>query len=654
MRDSPRACYSPPVSSAPFDRINHLPPLLHSLREAVPASASTVFGHMRLFTGRREVDVFLGAGTWTAPALSLIDWRTAPLAEVFFAHEEGETYEVEVGDRSVSGRLLQKNVLSLRAGELVAVQTPTHRIERTEADDWSASPTVPQRIPPRPPAARRPFRSPLEVTLDAAQQRVVDLPDHRSVLLLGEAGFGKTTVALHRMVALQQRATRGFKGAVIVPTEGLRRLTSLMLERRGVRGIEVFTYEAWASSVTRRIFAGLPKRESVNVTTGVSRLKRHPALREVMRAYLEARPRPALDDDRPVKTKLGATRYDLHHLFGDRAYMDRVVAASNGALVPAAAAEVTEHTKIQFSNTTEMDMAHVREDALQTIDGGRIDEGTPMEDAHSIDAEDYAVLFELERMRSQARGEAPVQVGKWDCLLIDEAQEFAPLELALMGRALKPNGTVIVAGDAAQQVDPTSFFGGWDQVMVELGRPQAHRATLEVNYRCPPDVTELARSVLDGRTRPLPAEPSILRSQHESVFHLAVWLTDALRALESEDPSASITVICRTSEAARSFERMLRHGTGARLALEGDFEFRPGLAVTSVPEVKGLEFDYVIVPDAAHTTYTPTADARRALYVAVTRATHRLALAAAGDFSPLLISNARPADQMTAASAPAP
>src|SRR5690349_304232 len=55
MRDSPRACYSPPVSSSPFDRIEHLPPLLHSLREAVPASASTVFGHMRLFTGRREV-----------------------------------------------------------------------------------------------------------------------------------------------------------------------------------------------------------------------------------------------------------------------------------------------------------------------------------------------------------------------------------------------------------------------------------------------------------------------------------------------------------------------------------------------------------------------------------------------------------------------
>jgi len=45
-------------------------------------------------------------------------------------------------------------------------------------------------------------------------------------------------------------------------------------------------------------------------------------------------------------------------------------------------------------------------------------------------------------------------------VVLDETQEFAPLELALIGRALRPGGTLIVAGDEGQQVDPTAYFPG--------------------------------------------------------------------------------------------------------------------------------------------------------------------------------------------------
>jgi DNA helicase IV len=44
----------------------------------------------------------------------------------------------------------------------------------------------------------------------------------------------------------------------------------------------------------------------------------------------------------------------------------------------------------------------------------------------------------------------------------------------------------------------------------------------------------------------------------------------------------------------------------------------------------------VILADASASTYPDTAEARRALYVAVTRATHRLTLASVGPQSPLL------------------
>ncbi len=368
------------------------------------------------------------------------------------------------------------------------------------------------------------------------------------------------------------------------------------------------------------------------------RLKRHPALRDVLRSFVKRRPKAARNEHASTRSEQLATRADLEHLFGDTAWMDRVVEAAHGTVAPAVVAEVQRHTKIQFSETSEGAAARagIRGDALETVDGRRIDEGTPMEDANSVDAEDYAVLFELERLRAHARGEAPADLGTWDCIVVDEAQEFAPIELSLMRRALKPNGTVIVAGDAAQQVDPTAFFEGWPQVMAELGQRGHEKIVLEVNYRCPPDVTELARAVIDpSRTAP-EGLPSVTFAPAWHLFHQATWLLETLHRLEVEDPTASITVAARSPEVARIYARILRHGTAARLALNGEFEFRPGLTVTAIPEVKGLEFDYVLIPDANPSTYPAIDEARRALYVGVTRASHRLVLGTTGAWSPLL------------------
>jgi DNA helicase IV len=58
--------------------------------------------------------------------------------------------------------------------------------------------------------------------------------------------------------------------------------------------------------------------------------------------------------------------------------------------------------------------------------------------------------------------------------------------------------------------------------------------------------------------------------------------------------------------------------------------------VTTVDQVRGLEFDTVIVPDATADAYPDDPAARRALYVAVTRTRHQLVLAAAGKGTPLL------------------
>src|SRR5256885_16934959 len=64
-----------------------------------------------------------------------------------------------------------------------------------------------------------------------------------TVLILGEAGCGKTTVAVHRLRALRRAGSERFRAACIVPNEGLRRLTESLLHRLGLDDVETWRSE---------------------------------------------------------------------------------------------------------------------------------------------------------------------------------------------------------------------------------------------------------------------------------------------------------------------------------------------------------------------------------------------------------------------------
>jgi DNA helicase II / ATP-dependent DNA helicase PcrA len=58
--------------------------------------------------------------------------------------------------------------------------------------------------------------------------------------------------------------------------------------------------------------------------------------------------------------------------------------------------------------------------------------------------------------------------------------------------------------------------------------------------------------------------------------------------------------------------------------------------VTEVSQVKGLEFDYVILVEVGAQAYPDTVESRHLLHIGMTRAAHQLWLVATGDPSPLL------------------
>lgn len=668
-----RVSAAAPPSAAQQQRIADVLQVLEALeaRMALSPLQATLnsdevpcFAHLRVHShrqGSEPRDVFLGQRTLVQPGLTVLDWQTAPLASVFFSCEEGEDYELEHKGRPLAGTLLQRNLLSFVRGALCEIRT-RDAVLRRRGTAWEALPLPPLRMAglrERPEGARH--ASPVEVPLDAAQRAVVDLPAGQSVLVLGEAGCGKTTVALHRLARLLRE--RPQRAALIVPTEGLRRFAEALLERLlagSEARVEVLMYDRFAAEQARRSFTELPKRESLDSTAGILRFKRHPALQVGLQQLAR-------------KAKLPRARWrDLLHLYGDTAVLGRVMAAARsgpyatpqsagveGRLSEASIKELVEHTKIQFGVTAELQWKGTDEERLQAVDGTALDLGTPTQDVGSIDVEDYAVLFELDKLKAAALGQEAPRPRPYDCLMIDEAQELAPLELRLIGRSLAPGGSLVVAGDEGQQVDPTAFFSDWSTTLNDLGmgeRAAHQRAVLSVSYRSPPEVTALARRILPRQqtalpvgqalpapvsAEPDPEHPRVLVQRVETECHLIALLGDALRELRARDPRASIAVIGRNPAAAKRLAQQLAHSVDLHLALGGDFRlghvgFEAVLHVSCVEEVKGLEFDYVFVPDATAAAYPDTPEARRALYVAVTRTVEQLALLSVGRLSPLL------------------
>lgn len=596
---------------------------------AASSAAVPHFARLRVLERGLQRDLLFGTETrWLGRTL-LLDWRVALHTEILFGCEEGDEYEIGQGADRVVGTVLERSFVDGPRGTLSVVRTDRETFVRDPAGRWEAVPRA-STLPPPPTLESDGSRGdPLvDVALDAVQRAVVEAPPGRRVLVLGEAGHGKTTVALHRLAHLRRAARSRFRAAVVVPTEGLRRAVEAALVRLGAPDADAFTFDQFAARQARWAFPGIPRRESQHAPAAVSSLKRNPALRAIL-------PHVALS---PERRRLRARREDLLHLFGDRALLEGLAVAGTGAL-----ADVLEHTHVQFGEVGEREWAHVDDpERLRTVDGRSLDEGTAAEDAGTIDPEDYAVLFELDRLRCAASRQKPRTPRPYDCIVLDEAQELSPLELALVGRCLAPSGDLIVAGDAEQQVDPSAYFGGWDATMAELGAATHDRTVLAMSYRCPAGVTHLAREILAGSGGPVVAsdddgaDDSVQRVRFDGDGRAVAWLADTLRTLRDREPRASFAVIVRTPATVRLLARALRRGLGVRAALDGDFPPRGMVAIAAVRDIKGLEFDHVFVPDASGEAYLDTSGDRRALYVAVTRATHTLSLATGTEWTTLL------------------
>ncbi|MDQ3035162.1 MAG: hotdog fold thioesterase [Myxococcota bacterium] len=269
-----------------------------------------------------------------------------------------------------------------------------------------------------------------------------------------------------------------------------------------------------------------------------------------------------------------------------------------------------------------------------------------------LDREDDALLLRLvQRLRGPlVRGKERL---RYEHILIDEAQDLSPVELAVvMGCSTKAR-SVTLAGDVAQRLHMDNGFKGWAHMLEAIrtrrpGEPKDAAGLIEVEplkvqYRSTHEIIELAQDVLGPLADPegghairSGAPVELFRFTHNG--EAVAFLGEALRELMQSEPRASIALIARYPEQADIYYKGLVNAEVPylRRIAEQDFPFKPGIDVTDVRQVKGLEFDYVVLLEVSRASYPQTDESRHLLHIAATRAAHQLWITSSGEPSLIL------------------
>jgi len=637
---------------------------------------SPYFGHLRLDEKERgSRDVLIGRTTYIEPreGIRIVDWRHAPVSQLYYRYEEGSPYEEQFGDREVEGVVKARRTLTIIDGELQRVTAPQGLFVRS-GDSWTKLDATTMelaggegsavraehlrgRLGAAGGAEQRLDRHLPEIAalLDSKQFEVISSPDSGLVVVQGGAGSGKTTIGVHRMAYLAYQSRARFSSdrmLVVVGTPALRDYIGQLLSALGLGAVLVVTFESWARKMRQRAYHWLKLPVEDNTPVEVARLKTAPALMKLMAERAEQ-----------LRAQQHGTAEDALWLWAevltDRDRLVAAFAADDANQPPAAGAASTARAETRLTEeqldrawrycadrcpavldwTPDDDLVGSRGERIEGADGL-----VEQEDERAIlDPEDDALLLyahQLLRGPLRSRKRKPL---RYEHLFVDEAQDLAAVDLCVLSGIVSDQKSITLAGDTAQRLYVDTGFRDWDEVLDALNLDHTAIEPLRIAYRSTREVLAFARDVLGHLAEEVPpiAPRSGAPVEHHnfpSAGAAAAFVADALRPLMLREPRATVAILTRYPEQAEAYHAVLRMAEipNLRLVNDFDFAFRPGVDVTEVRQVKGLEYDYVILADVNASSYPDNDEARYQLHIGATRAAHQLWVISSANPSPLL------------------
>lgn len=210
-------------------------------------------------------------------------------------------------------------------------------------------------------------------------------------------------------------------------------------------------------------------------------------------------------------------------------------------------------------------------------------------------------------------------------LLVDEMQDYSPIQYKVISRLFTCRKTIL--GDACQSVNPYGSSTA-DMIKTVLGGDvvklrKSYRSTCEIMALAQQIKTNDELEMMDRHGQ----KPKIIQCEsNDDELKLIVELVFKFKMLGYK----SLGIICKDDFQASNLFSQLRDKNIDLFYLSSQSStFTQGIIVTSAHMAKGLEFDEVIIPFVTESNFRTEID-RSMLYVAVTRAMHRLTLTYTG------------------------
>lgn len=219
-------------------------------------------------------------------------------------------------------------------------------------------------------------------------------------------------------------------------------------------------------------------------------------------------------------------------------------------------------------------------------------------------------------------------------VVIDEAQDFSLFQFYALKTILNTDRFTIL-GDLSQGIHSYKAIKNWETIIKNVFTPEKSiYLTLEQSYRTTVEIMEAANKVI--KLCPIEglilAKPVVRHGEHPESVQLAtkeLMIPSINKKLEQFviEGFHSIAIIGKTLKECEILHKALKHkGENKITLLDGkEDSFHHGIVLVPSYLAKGLEFDAVIIVQYEE-TYTEDELDLKLLYVAMTRALHRVSL----------------------------
>lgn len=235
---------------------------------------------------------------------------------------------------------------------------------------------------------------------------------------------------------------------------------------------------------------------------------------------------------------------------------------------------------------------------------------------------------------------------KFDHIMVDEAQDLNAFEFAILKR-LSNNGSFTIMGDLSQGIYSYRSISSWDVLLKEVfGDARTVYHEILYSYRSAKEIIDVFNRVMPPNySKAIPVYEIGRKSTIEQISSFDQGITRSVEVLKIflTRGAKSIGIITRLEkDAVLLHKHLLSAATAAsvdcpiHLITGQATSYHGGISVLPVSSAKGLEFDGVIIWNAAETEFTAGPLDAQLLYVALSRAMHNLHIMYQGELTSLL------------------